>query len=413
MNLNSLKVDADRLWATIDRSAQIGRFRDTGLRRLALSPEDKQMRDLFVAWVREAGCAIEVDPVGNIFARRPGSDPSLAPVAIGSHLDTQICGGRYDGVLGVMCGLEVIRTLNDRSIQTRRPIEVIVWTNEEGARFSPPLMGSLSFARRLPVVQALDTQDDAGLRFGDELERIGYAGKAPLGDRPLDCYFELHIEQAPHLDREGCDIGIVVGGYKTLALRIDIRGETSHSGGTPMADRRNALVGAGYLIAGVNDVGLAYAAEHGRTTAPRIECFPNLPGIIPEHVRLIVDFRHPDSAGFERMRADIERAIAAAEAKARVVIEVTEGWSWGTSLFAPECIELLKDTAVELGLPYREMLSQAGHDAYAVAELAPTVMIFTPCRNGISHNTSEEINRARTLPGANLLLNAALKRANR
>jgi beta-ureidopropionase / N-carbamoyl-L-amino-acid hydrolase len=413
MNLNSLKVDADRLWATIDRSAQIGRFRDTGLRRLALSPEDKQMRDLFVAWVREAGCAVEVDPVGNIFARRPGSDPSLAPVAIGSHLDTQICGGRYDGVLGVMCGLEVIRTLNDRSIQTRRPIEVIVWTNEEGARFSPPLMGSLSFARRLPVVQALDTQDDAGLRFGDELERIGYAGKAPLGDRPLDCYFELHIEQAPHLDREGCDIGIVVGGYKTLALRIDIRGETSHSGGTPMADRRNALVGAGYLIAGVNDVGLAYAAEHGRTTAPRIECFPNLPGIIPEHVRLIVDFRHPDSAGFERMRADIERAIVAAETKARVVIEVTEGWSWGTSLFAPECIELLKDTAVELGLPYREMLSQAGHDAYAVAELAPTVMIFTPCRNGISHNTSEEINRARTLPGANLLLNAALKRANR
>jgi N-carbamoyl-L-amino-acid hydrolase len=413
MNPNSLKVDADRLWATIDRSAQIGRFRDTGLRRLALSAEDKQMRDLFVAWVREEGCAVEVDPVGNIFARRPGSDPSLAPVAIGSHLDTQICGGRYDGVLGVMCGLEVIRTLNDRGIRTRRAIEVIVWTNEEGARFSPPLMGSLSFAHRLAATQALDTKDDAGLRFGDELERIGYRGTAPLGDHPLDCYFELHIEQAPHLDREGCDIGIVVGGYKTLALRIDIHGETSHSGGTPMADRRNALVGAGYLIAGVNDVGLAYAAEHGRTTAPRIECFPNLPGIIPEHVRLIIDFRHPDRAGFERMHADIKRAIAAAEAKARVAIEVTEGWSWGTSLFAPECIELLKDTAAELGLPYREMLSQAGHDAYAVAELAPTVMIFTPCRNGISHNTTEEIDRARTLPGANLLLNAALKRANR
>jgi len=410
---NSLKVDADRLWATIDRSAQIGRFRDTGLRRLALSPEDKEMRDLFVAWVREAGCTVEVDRVGNIFARRPGTDPNLPPVAIGSHLDTQICGGRYDGVLGVMCGLEAIRTLNDRGIRTRRAIEVIVWTNEEGARFSPPLMGSLAFAHRLPVTQVLETTDDAGLRFGDELERIGYAGKAALGNHPLDCYFELHIEQAPHLDRQSCDIGIVVGGYKTLALRIDIRGETSHSGGTPMADRRNALVGAGYLIAGVNDVGLLYAAEHGRTTSPRIECFPNLPGIIPEHVRLIVDFRHPDAVGFERMHADIKEAIAAAEAKARVAIEVTEGWSWGTSLFAPECIELLKDTAIELGLPYREMLSQAGHDAYAVAELAPTVMIFTPCHNGISHNTTEEIDRARTLPGANLLLNAALKRANR
>jgi len=410
---DSLKVDALRLWATIDRSAQIGRFRDTGLRRLALSAEDKQMRDLFVAWVREQGCAVEVDPVGNIFARRPGSDPNLPPVAIGSHLDTQICGGRYDGVLGVMCGLEVIRTLNDRGIQTRRAIEVIVWTNEEGARFSPPLMGSLAFAHRLQLAQALDTKDDAGLRFGDELERIGYAGKASLGNHPLDCYFELHIEQAPHLDRDGCDIGIVVGGYKTLALRIDIRGETSHSGGTPMADRRNALVGAGYLIAGVNDVGLAYAAEHGRTTSPRIECFPNLPGIIPEHVRLIVDFRHPDPTGFDRMHADIKQAIAAAETKARVAVEVTEGWSWGTSLFAPECIELLKDTAARLGLPYREMLSQAGHDAYAVAELAPTVMIFTPCRNGISHNTTEEIDPARTLPGANLLLNAALSRANR
>src|SRR5262249_21681458 len=199
---NSLKVDADRLWATIDRSAQIGRFRDTGLRRLALSPEDKEMRDLFLAWVREQNCAVEVDRVGNIFARRPGSDPSLPPVAIGSHLDTQICGGRYDGVLGVMCGLEVIRTLNDRDIQTPGAIELSVWTNEEGARFSPPLMGSLAFANRLPAAQALDTKDDAGLRFGDELERIGYAGGAPLGNHPLDCYFELHIEQAPHLDRE-------------------------------------------------------------------------------------------------------------------------------------------------------------------------------------------------------------------
>jgi N-carbamoyl-L-amino-acid hydrolase len=410
---NKLEVDADRLWASIERSAEIGRFRATGLRRLALSPEDKHMRDVFVGWAREAGCTVDVDGIGNIFARRPGTDPNLPPVAIGSHLDTQICGGRYDGVLGVMCGLEAIRTLNDRGIQTRRAIEVIVWTNEEGARFSPPLMGSLAFAQRLPAGAALDSRDDAGLRFGDELARIGYAGKAPIGNRPLDCYFELHIEQAPHLDGEGCDIGIVIGGYKTLALRIDIHGETSHSGGTPMAERRNALVGAGYLIAGVNDIGLAYAAENGRTTTPRIECFPNLPGIVPEHVRLIVDFRHPDPDGFAHMHADIKGAIAAAEAKARVVIKVTEGWSWGTSLFAPECIELLKVTAVELGLPYREMLSQAGHDAYAVAELAPTVMIFTPCHGGISHNTNEEIDRARTLPGANLLLNAALKRANR
>jgi N-carbamoyl-L-amino-acid hydrolase len=410
---NALEVNAERLWAALERAGEIGRFRGTGVRRLALTQEDKEVRDLFVAWVREAGCTVEVDPVGNIFARRPGTDNSLPAVAIGSHLDTQICGGKYDGALGVLCGLEVVRGLNDRGIATRRAIELIMWSNEEGARFSPPLMGSLAFAGKLSSTQVHDSKDDAGLRFADELERIGYLGKTPLGGRRLDCYLELHIEQAPQLDREGCDIGIVVGGYKTLALRIDIAGETGHSGGTPMLERRNALVGAGYLIAAVNDIGLAFAAQEGRTTTPRIECFPNLPGIVPEQVRLIVDFRHPEPAGFERMHTDIKAAIAAVEAKARVIITVAEGWSWGTSLFDPQCIELLKDTAADLGLPFREMLSQAGHDAYAVADLIPTAMIFTPCRNGISHNTNEDIELTRTLPGANLLLNAALRRANR
>jgi beta-ureidopropionase / N-carbamoyl-L-amino-acid hydrolase len=411
--VNALEVNAERLWAALDRAGEIGRFRNTGVRRLALTQEDKEVRDLFVAWVGEAGCTVEVDAVGNIFARRPGTDNSLPAVAIGSHLDTQICGGKYDGALGVLCGLEVMRSLNDRGMATRRAIELIVWSNEEGARFSPPLMGSLAFAGKLSSAQVHDSKDDAGLRFGDELQRIGYLGKAPLGNRQLDCYFELHIEQAPQLDREGCDIGIVVGGYKTLALRIDIAGETSHSGGTPMLERRNALVGAGYLIAAVNDIGLAFAAQEGRTTTPRIECFPNLPGIVPEQVRLIVDFRHPEPAGFERMHAEIKAAIVAVEAKARVVMTVSEGWSWGTSLFDPQCIELLKATASELGLPFREMLSQAGHDAYAVAELVPSAMIFTPCRSGISHNTNEDIELARTLPGANLLLNAVLRRANR
>lgn len=410
---NDLEVDAGRLWETLERSAEIGRFRDTGLRRLALSNEDRQVRDLFVGWARAAGCTVEIDPVGNIFARRAGAEPGLPPVAVGSHLDTQMCGGRYDGVLGVMCGLEIIRTLEDRGIRTKRPIEVIVWTNEEGARFNPPLMGSLAFAGRLPLDAVRATTDDAGLRFGDELTRIGYTGTAPLGNRPLDCYLELHIEQAPHLDREGPDIGIVVGGYKTLALRVDVRGETSHAGGTPMDERRSALVGAAELVLAVDGIGHAFAGELGRTTTPRIECFPNLPGIVPEHVRLMVDFRHPDPAGFERMHTAIRRAVGEIEAKARVAIEVAEGWSWGTSLFAPEIIGLLKETAGDLGLPYREMLSQAGHDAYAVAELTPTAMIFTPCRDGISHNTNETIERARTLPGANLLLNAAVRRANR
>lgn len=412
MVTNVLAVNPERLWDSLEQSAAIGRFRDVGLRRLALSAEDKQMRDLFVGWARSAGCSVEIDRLGNIFARRAGTDPSLPPVAIGSHLDTQICGGRYDGILGVLCGLEVVRTLNDKGLQTKRGIEVICWTNEEGARFNPPMMGSMAFAGVLPLDSVLATTDDAGITVAEALDAIGYAGPAPVG-RKFDAYLELHIEQAPVLDREGCDIGIVVGGYKTQALRLTINGDTGHAGGTPMAMRRNALVGAGYVIAAVNDIGLAYASDEGRTTTTRIESFPNLAGTYAEQVKLTIDFRHIDVARFQAMRADVDAAVAAAARKANVEIEVAEGWSWGSELFAPECIELLKSTATELGLPYREMRSQAGHDAYAVATMAPTAMIFTPCFEGISHNVNEAIELTRSLPGANLLLNAAVARANR
>ena len=412
MVTNVLAVNPERLWDSLEQSAAIGRFRDVGLRRLALSAEDKQMRDLFVGWARSAGCSVEIDRLGNIFARRAGTDPSLPPVAIGSHLDTQICGGRYDGILGVLCGLEVVRTLNDKGLQTKRGIEVICWTNEEGARFNPPMMGSMAFAGVLPLDSVLATTDDAGITVAEALDAIGYAGPAPVG-RKFDAYLELHIEQAPVLDREGCDIGIVVGGYKTQALRLTINGDTGHAGGTPMAMRRNALVGAGYVIAAVNDIGLAYASDEGRTTTTRIESFPNLAGTYAEQVKLTIDFRHIDVARFHAMRSDVDAAIAAAARKAHVEIDVAEGWSWGSELFAPECIELLRSTATELGLPYREMRSQAGHDAYAVATMAPTAMIFTPCFEGISHNVNEAIELTRSLPGANLLLNAAVARANR
>ena len=412
MVANVLEVNPERLWESLERSAEIGRFRDVGLRRLALSAEDKQMRDLFVDWAKSAGCTVEIDRLGNIFARRAGTDPSLPPVAIGSHLDTQICGGRYDGILGVLCGLEVVRTLNDRGLQTKRGIEVICWTNEEGARFNPPMMGSMAFAKVITLESVLATTDDAGITVEQALDEIGYAGPAPVG-REFDSYLELHIEQAPVLDREGCDIGIVVGGYKTQALRLTINGDTGHAGGTPMAQRRNALVGAGYVIAAVNDIGLAYAADEGRTTTTRIESFPNLAGTYAEQVKLTIDFRHIDADRFKAMRAEVDAAIADAAKKANVEIEVAEGWSWGSELFAPECIELLKSTADELGLPYREMRSQAGHDAYAVATMAPTAMIFTPCFEGISHNVNEAIELTRSVPGANLLLNAAVTRANR
>src|ERR1700761_8058595 len=335
-----LEINPKRLWETLERSAEIGKFRDVGLRRLALSAEDKQMRDQFIDWAKAAGCTVEIDRLGNIFARRAGTDPSLPPVAIGSHLDTQICGGRYDGILGVLCGLEVVRSLNDRGLATRRGIEVICWTNEEGGRFAPPMMGSMAFAKVLSLADVLATTDDAGITVEQALDRIGYAGPAPLGERAFDAYLELHIEQAPVLDREKCDIGIVVGGYKTRALKVTIKGDTGHAGGTPMAMRKNALVGAGYVIGAVNDIGLAYAADEGRTTTTRIESFPNLPGTYAEEVKLTLDYRHIDQTRFDAMGRDIEAAIAAAALKANVEVEVQQGWSWGSELFAPECIDL-------------------------------------------------------------------------
>ena len=271
----------------------------------------------------------------------------------------------------------------------------------------------MAFAGVLPLKDVLATADDDGITVEQALDRIGYAGSEPLGRRKFDAYLELHIEQAPVLDREKVDVGIVVGGYKTRALRLTIKGDTGHAGGTPMAMRRNALVGAGYVIAAVNDVGLAYAVDEGRTTTTRIESFPNLPGTYAEEVKLTLDYRHIDAARFEEMGRDIEAAIAEAAKKANVEIDVQQGWSWGTELFAPECIDLLRSTAKELGLPYREMRSQAGHDAYAVATMAPTAMIFTPCYEGISHNVKEDIELTRSVPGANLLLNAAVARANR
>ena len=357
--------------------------------------------------------AVEIDRLGNIFARRAGSDPVLPPVAIGSHLDTQICGGRYDGILGVLCGLEVVRTLNDRGLATKRGIEVICWTNEEGARFSPPMMGSMAFAKALSLESVLATTDDSGITVAQALDEIGYAGPAPLGQRAFDAYLELHIEQAPVLDRERLR-------HRHRGRRLQDPGAPAHHQRRHRPCRRHAD-GDAAQRPGRRRLRHRRGQRHrpglcgrrGRTTTTRIESFPNLPGTYAEQVKLTIDFRHIDAARFEAMRREIDAAIAAAAKKANVEIEVAEGWSWGTELFAPECIELLKSTARELGLPYREMRSQAGHDAYAVATMAPTAMIFTPCFEGISHNVNEAIELTRSVPGANLLLNAAVARANR
>ncbi|MDA1097498.1 MAG: Zn-dependent hydrolase [Proteobacteria bacterium] len=413
MQKNALEVDGNRLWATLEASGEIGKLRDTGLRRLPLSDADKEMRDTFCAWARQAGCIVTVDQVGNIFARRVGTDDNLPAIATGSHLDTQMCGGKYDGVLGVMSGLEVIRTLNDHGLQTKRPIEIVVWTNEEGARFTPPMQGSLAFAGELTLDEVLASTDADGLRFGDELRRIGYDGPTELGGRKFDSYLELHIEQGPILDRIGIDIGIVISGFKSRGLKIAVTGNTAHVGPTPMDQRQNALVGAAYLITEVDAIGWRHHPQGGKTTTPQISCFPNLPGIIAESAALTVDFRHPDPDVADQMLDEVKAAMVTASEKANVSMKIVESWVFGDNPFSNACIQSLEETADSMGLGYMEIRSQAGHDAYAIGKIAPMGMIFTPCNGGVSHNVGESIELDKTLPGVNLLLNTMIKMANR
>ena len=409
---NRLQVNPDRLWDTIMRSGTIGPGRTTGLCRLALSDSDKEMRDLFVGWCRDAGLTVGVDRLGSIFARRSGQDDDLPPVLVGSHLDTQAAGGKYDGILGVLSGLELIRTLNDKGVETKRPIEIVNWTNEEGARFTPPMVASGAFAGVFEVDWVLDLRDDDGAQFGAELDRIGYAGDAPVGGRDIDAYFELHIEQGPILEQERIDLGIVTGGYQTVGMHIDIHGETAHSGPTPMDKRRNALVGAAMLIVAANEIGWAHHPE-GKSTAPRLTCWPNKAGILPDYAQVTIDFRSPTGERTKQMLAEFEAAIPDCARRAQVDIEVAGTWNFGSEVFDPDCIDLVKAAADDLDVAHREILSQAGHDAYNMARLCPTALLFSPCRDGITHNEAEHIELDYTLPSVNVLLNAVVARANR
>jgi len=410
---DTVRIDGERFWRTVEHSGEIGVGRPGGLKRLALSEADREMRDQFVAWCREAGCSVWADQLGNLFARRAGSAPTLPPVVMGSHLDTQVNGDRYDGIVGVLAGLEVIRTLNDRGIATRRPIEVVSWTNEEGARFSPPMVGSGAFAGVYEVEWVKARRDDDEIRLGDALERIGYAGSAPVGGRPLDAYFELHIEQGPILDAQGVDVGVVVKGYGVRGFLAEVRGETAHTGPTPMDARRNALVGAAMLAVAVNDIGWRYHATGGKATAAWLLVRPNQPGILSDWAQLVVDVRHENLAVANSMAAEVREAVADSARRSRCEIELVDTWNYGDERFDPDCIGLIREAAKRLEISTLDIASQAGQDAYHLTKVTPTAMIFTPCRSGITHNNNEHTDMPHTVPGVNVLLQAVLARANR
>ncbi|MCA0941847.1 Zn-dependent hydrolase [Salipiger pacificus] len=407
------RVSLDRFWSTIEASAKIGTGRPGGLSRLTLTDSDREMRDLFVSWCKDAGLAVEIDELGSIFARREGTDPELPPIYIGSHLDTQINGGRFDGIAGVLAGLELVRCLNDLGHVTRRPIVVVDWTNEEGARFSPPMVASGCFVGKYERDWVYALEADDGPRFGDELERIGYKGAMPCKAGDIDAYFELHIEQGPILDAEKRQVGVVTGGYPSHGVRVRFEGETAHTGPTPMDLRHNALIAGARFLTAVDDIGWDFAVGDGKATGSRLAAWPNKPGILSDTAQCIADVRHPDPITARVMAEKMRRAAHAAAAMAGCRAVFEDEWSWGGDIFDAELISGIRDEAVRQGWNWRDIQSQAGHDAYHMALHCPTAMIFTPCKGGITHNNNESCEPEDFEAGLNMLLHAVVKRADR
>ena len=413
MASNLPPIDGDRFWNTLMVSAEIGKGSRGGLSRLTLSAADGEVRHLFRSWAEQAGYGVTVDRLGNMFVRRAGTDPALPPVLVGSHLDTQAAGGRFDGIIGVMAGFEILRALDDAGIATRRSIEVVNWTNEEGGRFPPPMLCSGVFAGLHELDWALARADQSGTTVAEALDAIWWAGPAPVGGRAIDSYFEIHIEQGPALWEAGVPLGVVTAPYLARGLRIEVTGENAHSGPTPMARRRNALVGAASVALAVNRVGHDYADREGKSTVARIEASPNIPCIISDRATLFVDFRSPDPRLTGEMEERIRAAMPACAAETNTDIAVGDAWTFGETSFDPGLIELVRRTAADLGVACRDMMSQAGHDAYHIARIAPTVLLFTPCDEGISHNEAENTRLEDQLPGLQVLFGAVLAHANR
>lgn len=403
-------VDGARLWASLERMARIGATPKGGVCRLALTDLDRASRDLFVEWASEAGCRIRVDRIGNVFARRAGRRPDAAPVLTGSHADTQPTGGRYDGIYGVLGGLEVVRALNDAGIETERPIDVVIWTNEEGSRFAPAMVASGVFAGVYPLDYGLARTDPSGVTLGDALARIGYAGSEPVGGFPVHAAYELHIEQGAILERAGHTIGVVTGGQGQRWYEVRLTGVDAHAGTTPMDFRRDALVGAARMIDFVDTLGHRHA-PHGRATVGMIEARPNSRNTVPGACFFTIECRHPDAGALAEMDAALRDALERIAARTGLQVEFTQIFDYAPVPFAPSCIEAVREAAGALGLSHADIVSGAGHDACYVARVAPTGMIFVPCIDGLSHNEAEAITPDWAEAGANVLLRAVLKSA--
>ena len=406
----NLKINGDRLWDSLEDMAKIGPGVAGGNNRQTLTDEDAEGRALFQRWCEEAGCRMGVDSMGNMFATRPGSDPDALPVYVGSHLDTQPTGGKYDGVLGVLAGLELVRTMNDLDIKTKHPIVVTNWTNEEGTRYAPAMLASGVFAGLHTEDWAKDRVDAEGKRFGDELKRIGWEGDEPVGQRKMHAFFELHIEQGPILEAEGKDIGIVTHGQGLSWTQLTITGKDSHTGSTPMPMRRNAGLGMARVLEKVEEIALAHGPD-AVGAAGHIEIYPNSRNVIPGKAVFTVDFRSPNLEVLTKMVAQMKEAAQAICDEMQLGLEMEQVGGFDPVTFDATCVSALRNAAERLGYSHRDIISGAGHDACWINQVAPTAMVMCPCVDGLSHNEAEAISKDWAKAGADVLLHAVLETA--
>ena len=409
-DLSNIRIDGARLWDSLMEMAKIGGTPKGGSKRLTLTDLDRDGRNLFAGWCEAAGLTMTVDQMGNMFGRRAGQDDSLPPVMMGSHLDTQPTGGKFDGVLGVLGALEVMRSLNDLKIKTRYPVEVANWTNEEGSRFAPAMIASGVFAGVYTKDHAYGLKDRDGLSLGAELERIGFKGDLPVGGRKIHAFFELHIEQGPILEDENIDIGVVTHGQGQRWYEVTLTGFESHAGSTPMPRRKDALLGAARVVELVNRVGLAHAPLAVATTG-MLNPYPNSRNVIPGEVFLTCEFRHPETAVLEAMDKELRAGVEEIAATIGLACDMKQVFNYAPVPFDAGCVDAVRRAAQTCGFTYRDIVSGAGHDACYIAQVAPTSMIFTPCVDGISHNEAEAISPDWASAGAQVLMHAVLDKA--
>jgi len=406
----NFRINGDRLWDALMEMAKIGPGVAGGNNRQTLTDEDAEGRRLYQAWCQAEGLEMGLDKMGTMFARREGTDPSLPPVMVGSHLDTQPTGGKYDGVLGVLAGLEIIRTLNETGIKTRNPIEVVNWTNEEGTRFSPPMMASGVFAGVHTLDWAYGRTDAAGKTVGGELERIGWIGDEEVGARKLAAFFELHIEQGPILEDENIDIGVVTHGQGLNWLQVTLTGKEAHTGSTPMPKRVNAGLGMARITQLVDEIAWSHAPLAVGAVG-HCDVYPNSRNIIPVKVVFTVDFRHPKQEVIDDMEARLRAGAAEICKEIGLEMDIEQAGKFDPVEFDDGCVGAIRRAAQRLGYSHRDIVSGAGHDACWVNRVAPTAMIMCPCVDGLSHNEAEDITKDWATAGADVLFHAVVETA--